>query len=241
MFAIYKKELKSFFDNATGYVVIAIFLLLTGLFLWLIPGSFNILDSGYANVEGLFYLAPWLFLFLIPAVTMRSFAEEKQSGTWEIIRTKPIRESSIVGGKYLAALTVIILALLPTVIYYFSVSSIAQPAGNVDAGQFRGSFIGLFFLAAVYTAIGIFTSGVAKNQLVAFIAAALLSFTLYYGPELIALFFKSGSGVLFLENLGIHAHYKSMSRGVIDSRDILYTLVVAALFIWLTARSIRRG
>lgn len=234
MLAIYRKEIRYFFSSATGYIVIGVFLLLTSLFLWLIPGSFNVLDSGYANVEGLFYLAPWLFLLLIPALTMRSVAEERQSGSWDILRSKPLKPTQIILGKYLAALSMALLALLPTLVYYFSVRFIAQPQGNVDSGQFWGSFAGLFLLAAVYSAVGIFASSLSRNQITAFIIALLLSFTLYYGFDLLSSFFSGGSQIVFLENLGIHAHYKSISRGVIDSRDLLYYIVVTAVFLGLS-------
>jgi len=143
MFTIFKKELRTFFSNATGYIVVGIFLLLTGLFLWVIPGEFNIPDAGYANVDGLFIISPWLFLFLCPAVTMRLFAEEKQTGTWELLTTKPLSKWAIVFGKYLAGWVLAVLALLPTILYYFVVLYLAEPAGNVDAGAFWGSFTGL--------------------------------------------------------------------------------------------------
>ncbi|MHB9054596.1 MAG: gliding motility-associated ABC transporter permease subunit GldF [Paludibacteraceae bacterium] len=241
MVSIFKKELRSFFSNATGYIVIGIFLVLTGLFLWVIPGSFNIPDSGYANVDGLFYLAPWLFLFLVPAICMRFFAEEKQIGTWELLLTRPLTEWQIVLGKYLAGLVLVLLALLPTLIYYITVSYLAQPAGNVDSGQFWGSFIGLLFLAVVYVAIGTFSSSFSKNQIIAFIAALVLSFFFYYGFDVLTSFFISGVQMQFIENLGIHAHYKSMSRGVIDSRDVVYFLVLSILFLFFTVRNIKRS
>ena len=240
MFSIYKKELRTFFSNATGYIVIGIFLLLTGLFLWVIPGQYNILDSGYANVDGLFYLAPWLFLFLCPAVTMRLFAEEKQTGTWELLITKPISKFSLVFGKYLSALTVVLLALIPTLLYYFSVWYLAEPIGNVDSGAFWGSFIGLFFLSVIYVAIGTFASSLSKNQIIAFIIALVLCFFLYYGFELIGSFFSSGKIIYFFNNLGISEHYKSMSRGVIDSRDIFYYLIVTAIFLFLTTWKLKK-
>lgn len=240
MFAVYKKELHTFFSNATGYIVIGIFLLLTGLFLWVIPGQYNILSTGYANVDGLFYLAPWLFLFLCPAVTMRLFAEEKQTGTWELLITKPISKFNLVFGKYLSALTVVLLALIPTILFYFSVWYLAEPIGNVDSGAFWGSFVSLFFLAVVYVAIGTFASSLSKNQIISFIISLILCFFFYYGFELIGSFFSSGKAIYFLDNLGIHAHYKSMSRGVIDSRDIFYYLVVTVLFISLTTWRIKK-
>jgi ABC-2 type transport system permease protein len=240
MFSIFKKELRSFFSNATGYIVIGIFLIFTGLFLWVIPGEYNILDSGYANVDGLFYLAPWLFLFLCPAITMRLFAEEKQTGTWEILATKPISKMHIVLGKYFAGFVLVIIALLPVLLYYFSVSNLAEPIGNVDSGAFWGSFIGLIFLAAIYVAIGTFASSLSKNQIISFVVAVVLSFSLYYGFEVLAGFFTSGLSIQILETLGIHSHYKSMSRGVIDSRDLLYFIVVSVLFIYGTVWKIKR-
>lgn len=240
MLSIFKKELQAFFSNVAGYIVIGIFLLATGLFLWVIPGQFNILDAGYANVDGLFYLAPWLFLFLCPAVSMRLFAEEKQTGTWELLAAKPLSEWQIVLGKYFAGTIVVFLAILPATVYFFSVSYLAEPRGNVDAGQFWGSFIGLFFLASIYTAVGIFASSLSKNQVTAFITALILCFFLYYGFDLLTSFFTGGAKVQFIENLGIHVHYKSMARGVIDSRDVIYFMVVGTIFLTLTVWRVRK-
>ena len=240
MFSVLKKELRAFFSNATGYIVIGIFLTLSGLFLWVIPGEFNVLETGYANVDGLFYLAPWLFWFLCPAITMRLFAEEKQSGTWELLVTKPISKPQIVFGKYLAGWLLVIAALLPAILYYFTVSYLAEPVGNVDSGAFWGSFIGLIFLAAVYVAIGTFTSSLSSNQIVSFVVAVVLSFFFYYGFEVIMSFFTSGQLIQWVEQFGIHAHYKSMSRGVIDSRDILYFVVLSGGFLSATVWRVRK-
>jgi len=240
MISVFQKELRTFFSNATGYIVIGIFLLLTGLFLWVIPGEYNILETGYANVDGLFYLAPWLFLFLCPAVTMRLFAEEKQTGTWELLVTKPLSKLQIVLGKYLAGWLLVALALVPTLLYYFSVSYLAEPVGNVDSGAFWGSFIGLFFLGAVYVAIGVFSSSLSNNQIISFVVAVILSFFFYYGFEVLTSFLTSGQSIQILETFGIHAHYKSISRGVIDSRDLLYFLVVSFVFLSATVLRIKR-
>jgi ABC-2 type transport system permease protein len=240
MLSILKKELRVFFSNATGYIVIGLFLLLNGLLLWVIPGQYNIIESGYANVDGLFYLAPWLFLFLCPAVTMRLFAEEKQTGTWELLITKPISELNIVLGKFFAGWILVLLALLPTVIYYFTVSYLAEPIGNVDSGAFWGSFISLIFLAAVYVAIGTFSSSLSKNQVISFIVALLICFLVYYGFEIAGSFFKSGNVIQTLEGFGIHSHYKSMSRGVIDSRDISYFAILCAISIYFTVLRIKK-
>lgn len=239
MFSIYRKELRAFFSNATGYIVVGIFLLLMSLFLWVIPGQYNILDAGYANVDGLFYLAPWLFLFLCPAVTMRLFAEEKQTGTWELLTTRPLSKWQIVVGKFFAAWTLVAIALLPTLLYYFSVSYLAEPVGNIDSGAFWGSFIGLFLLGAVYVAIGTFTSSLSNNQIVSFVVAVVLSFFFYYGFEVVAGFFTSGPVIQALETFGIHAHYKSISRGVIDSRDLLYFGLLAVVFLGVTVRKLK--
>ena len=208
MFTIFKKELRTFFSNATGYIVIGIFLILTSLFLWVIPGEYNILDAGYANVDGLFYLAPWLFLFLCPAVTMRLFAEEIQTGTWELLVTKPVSKMNIVLGKYFAGLVLVTMSLLPVLLYYFSVSFLSEPQGNIDSGAFWGSFIGLFFLAAIYVAIGTFSSSLSGNQIISFVVAVVLSFFFYYGFEVLTGIFTSGQSIQLLDVLGINAHYK---------------------------------
>ena len=240
MISLFKKELHAFFSNATGYIVIGIFMTITGLFLWVIPGEYNVVDSGYANVDGLFHLAPWLFLFLCPAVTMRLFAEEKQTGTWELLVTKPLSKTHIVLGKYLASWVLVLLALIPVVLYYFTVFYLAEPVGNVDSGAFWGSFIGLFFLAAVYVAVGTFASALSTNQIVAFIISVVISFFLFYGFELLTSFFSSGKIIQLLDTLGIHAHYKSMSRGVIDSRDMLYFILLSAGFLSATVWKVRK-
>lgn len=240
MLSILKKELRAFFGSATGYIVIGIFLMLMGLFLWVIPGEYNILDAGYANVDGLFYLAPWLFLFLCPAVTMRFFAEEKQTGTWELLATKPISKLQITLGKYFAGWFLVALALLPTILYYFSVSYLAEPQGNIDTGAYLGSFIGLVFLAGVYVAIGTFSSAISNNQIVSFVIAVVLSFFFYYGFDVLASFFESGQIIQSLETFGINSHYKSMSRGVVDSRDLLYFILLSAGFIIATVWKIRK-
>jgi len=234
MLALWKKELFTFFSSLTGSLVIAVFLVLNGLFLWIIPGNFNILFGGYANLDGLFYMAPWLYLFLVPAVTMRLFADEKKSGTIELLLTRPLSDWQIVTGKYMAGLSLVVLSLLPTLIYFYSVSRLAQPAGNVDAGAIWGSYIGLLMLAGAYVAMGVFTSVITDNQIVAFVSAALLAFAFYSGFEALASvpLFDSFEGLLI--NLGIDAHYQSLSRGVIDARDVLYFLGLILVFLGLS-------
>jgi ABC-2 type transport system permease protein len=234
MFAILKKEINSFFASPIGYLVIAIFLLLNGLFLWLFKGEYNILDYGFADLSAFFLLAPWILMFLIPAVTMRSFSDEKKQGTLELLLTKPISHTNLVLGKFFGAFILILIALLPTLLYVFTVYALGNPVGNLDVGSTLGSYFGLLFLIASYTAIGIFTSTLSDNQIVAFISSVFICFLFYIGFEGIADFTSNN----FIEQLGMNAHYKSMSRGVLDTRDILYFLSVASFFLILTKLNI---
>lgn len=227
MLHIFLKELKTFFSTAIGYIVIGLFLLATGLLLWLFPGNSNIIDSGYASLDALFNIAPWLYLFLCPAVTMRMIAEERQTGTIELLLTKPISKWEIVLGKLLAGWVVVFLALLPSLIWLVSVAMLAE--NGVDYGAFWGSWIGLLFLALVYLSVGLFGSTLSKNQIVVFIVSAAICFALYYGFELVGSL-ASGGVAYFLRNFGIHAHYESIARGVIDSRDIVYFLLISFVF-----------
>jgi ABC-2 type transport system permease protein len=240
MFTLFKKELRSFFSSATGYIVIGVFLLITGLFLWVFPSEFNILESGYAQLDGLFALAPLLYLFLVPAITMRMFAEEKRTGTIEMLYTKPISGLSIIMGKYLAGLVLVMLSMLPTLVYFATVYYLAEPFGNVDTGAFWGSFIGLFCLAAVYVAIGLMASAITDNQIVAFILAVCLCFALYMCFDLVGAMFVSGKINAAIASFGINAHYESMSRGVIDSRDVIYFFSATAIFIFFTKLIIKK-
>jgi len=234
MFAIWKKEVSSFFSSVTGYLVAGVFLLVTALFLWIIPGNLNIPFGGYATLDSLFWLAPWLYLFLVPAITMRLFSEEKKGGTLELLLTKPVTDWQIVIGKYLAGLTLVIISLLPTLIYYFTVNNLAQPVGNMDHGATWGSYLGLVFLAAVYASIGVFASSVSANQVVAFIIAIAGCFFFYEGFQALATLpvFRSVSD--FIIFIGISEHYQSISRGIIDSRDIVYFAGVILFFLALT-------
>jgi ABC-2 type transport system permease protein len=234
MLTLYFKEITGFLNSLIGYVVITIFLTVIGLFMWVFPGDMNILDSGFANIDTLFIIAPWVFMFLVPAVTMRMFADEKRSGTIEMLLTKPLTDIQIVFGKYLAGLTLVILSLIPTLIYYYSVHTLGNPAGNIDTGGMWGSYIGLFFLAAAFVSIGVFASSLTENQIISFIISLFLCFFFYIGFNSIsqlALFGKIDSVILYL---GINEHYISMSRGVIDTRDVLYYLSLIALFLLLT-------
>ncbi len=234
MITIFKKEFFGFFSSLTAYVVIIVFLLINSLFLWVLPGDLNILDYGYSDLEGLFKIAPFAFMFLIPAVTMRFFSEEHRNGTIELLLTKPITNLQIILAKYFAAQVLVILALLPTLIYFYSVYQLGFPKGNMDLGVFWGSFSGLLFLGAAFVSVGIFSSVITNNQILSFIIAVALSAFCYLGFDYILSANSSGSISIILQNLGISAHYISISRGVIDSRDIVYFLSFIFLFIYLT-------
>ncbi|MFL9836141.1 gliding motility-associated ABC transporter permease subunit GldF [Flavobacterium sp. ST-75] len=237
MKALLLREIKSFFGSPIGYLVIAIFLLLNGLFLWVFEGDFNILNSGFADLSPFFTLAPWILIFLIPAVTMRSFSDEKKQGTIELLFTKPITVWEMVNGKFFGALLLIILAILPTIVYVFVLSSLGDPSGNIDTGSIIGSYFGLLFLISGYSAIGIFTSALSDNQIVAFIMAVFLCFVFYYGFEGISAVAVGFSD--FVSALGMDYHFKSISRGVIDTRDIIYFVSITLLFLSLTVYKLK--
>ena len=234
MYALLKKEIAGFFSTAIGSLVIGVFLLLTGALLWLLPGENNVLDNGYAQLDGLFVLAPWVFLFLIPAVTMRSFSDEYKQGTIEWLQTKPLTRSQIVLAKYFANFLLVLMALLPTLVYYISVCCLGTTFANLDMGAFWGSFIGLVLLAAVYVAVGICVSSCTDNAVVAFVVSAFACFFLYIGFDFIASLFQGGVSQDMVSQLGIAAHYDSISRGVLDLRDVCYFVVVSGVFLAFT-------
>jgi ABC-2 type transport system permease protein len=238
MWALFLKEIRSFLSSLTGFIVITIFLAITGLFLWVIPSESNILDYGYANLDGLFIIGPFVFLFLVPAVTMRTFADERKSGTIELLFTRPLSDFQIIWAKYLAAIALVIFSLLPTIIYYLTVYKMGMPVGNIDTGGFWGSFLGLFLLSAVFVSIGIFASAVTDNPVVSFVLAVILSAFLYLGFEFIYSLELFGNIDLFIKSLGISDHYSSISRGVIDTRDLVYFVSLTGLFIFLTKFSL---
>jgi ABC-2 type transport system permease protein len=234
MYSLLRKEISSFLTSLTGYIVITIFLLAVGLFLWVFPGDFNIIDAGFTSLESLFVIAPWVFMFLIPAITMRSFAEEKRTGTIELLLTRPLSEWQIILAKYFAGLLLVVLSLIPTFVYYYSLQSLGNPPGNIDTGATWGSYVGLLFLGGAYVSIGLFASSITENQIVSFIIAFFLCFFCYFGFDAIGgmEIFKSVDELII--NIGINAHFASMSRGVIDSRDLLYFLSFIFVFLALT-------
>ena len=211
---MYRKELAYYFSTPIAYIVIGLYLLAVSLFLWVIPGQWNIIDSGYAQTDGLFQLSPWLLMFLCPALTMRLFAEERQSGTWDMIVVQPISMTRVVVGKFFAAWTLMLIALLPNIVHYFIVYSIAEPVGNIDGGQFAGSFIGLIMLSGTFIAIGMLAGSWSKSQIVAYVTGMLSVFVLYW---------------ILLQD-----HYSAVSRGVIDLADVLVFVGVAVLCLALT-------
>lgn len=238
MFTLFKKEVNGFLNSLIGYIVIIVFLLVVGLFLWVFPMQFNLLDFGYANLDGLFILAPFVFLFLIPAITMRSFADEKKSGTLELLMTQPLTDIHVIFAKYLAGMVLVVFSLIPTLIYFISIYKLGLPPGNLDIGSIWGSYLGLLFLAMAFVAIGIFASSLTDNQIISFLLAVFLCFFFYMGFELIYTFILSGTAGLMVESLGINAHYTSMSRGVIDTRDLIYFISLTVFFILLTKLSL---
>ncbi|MBQ8100346.1 MAG: ABC transporter permease [Paludibacteraceae bacterium] len=236
---MYRKELRYYFSTPIAYIVIGLYLLAVSLLLWVIPGEWNIPQSGYAQADGLFRLSPWLFMLLCPALTMRLFTEERQTGTWMLLRTKPVSLLRITTSKMLAAWTVVVLAQLPCLVHYALVYSLAEPAGNIDSGAFFGSFLGLLFLSAVFTSIGTWASTLSRSQIVAFITGAACCFICYWGFDLLASIF-SGHMQAALQWCGLNSHYASISRGVIDLRDVIFFLSESLIFVLLSVQSMKR-
>lgn len=240
MFHIFIKEINTFFSSLVGYIVIGLFLVFLGLMLFVFP-DFSLLNSPIASLDQLFTIAPMVFLFLIPAVTMRSFAEEQQTGTIELLTTRPLHDLEIVMGKFLACFALVAFAILPTLLYYWTVYELGSPQGNLDSGAILGSYIGLFLLSGAFVSIGIFASSVTDNQIVAFLSATFLCFLFFWG-----FFFFSKLPIFVgrvddvVQMLGIDYHYSSISRGLIDSRDVLYFLSLIAVFVLLTLTSLER-
>ena len=239
MLAIFKREIRSFFTSSIGYLVVGLFLVLTGLFLWVFKGPYNIFDAGFAELSNFFLLVPWIFLFLIPAITMKSFSEERKMGTLELLFIKPISLWETVLGKFFGNALLAIIALMPTLIYVYVIWQLGTTAGNLDMGVVWGSYFGLLFLVSTYTAIGVFCSSLTSNQIVSFIVAAGVSFLLYYGFEGIASLTGDGSLALQVKNLGMKAHFDSVARGILDLQDLVYFMSITLFFLYLTTAHLK--
>ncbi|NOT91251.1 ABC transporter permease subunit [Ferruginibacter sp.] len=239
MWSICKKELQQFFSNLTGYIAIILFLLVNGLFLFVLKDS-NIFDFGYATLDKFFELAPWILLFLVPALTMRTLSDEFKGGTFEILQTKPLTKWQIVLGKYVSILIVLLFVIVPTFIYIFTVKQLSV-LGAVDSGGITGSYIGLFFLAAVFAAISLCCSGFTSNAVVAFLVSVFACLVLYFGFSALSKlsFFENGLDY-YVEMLGIDFHYRSISRGVLDSRDVIYFFSIIFLFLLITVKNLHK-
>lgn len=233
MLSILTKEISGFFSSLVAYITMAAFLLVTGLFLWVFPDS-SILEYGYAGLDSFFNIAPYIFMFLIPAITMRSLAEEQKDGTFELLATRPVSDLQIVLGKFLASLAIVVLTLFPTLIYYITVYQLGISIGNVDTGAVTGSYLGLILLGAAFTSIGLFTSSLGKNQIIAFTLAMFLCFFTFSGFDSLSRIISMQGIENFLSSLGINQHYQSISRGVLDSRDLIYFLSFTAVFLLFT-------
>lgn len=241
MWTIFKKEISGFFSSLTGYVVIIVFLLFNSFFLWVFPGQMNLIENGYASLDSMFGLAPWAFLFLVPAITMRMIADEKRMGTLELLYSRPVSDLQIIMAKFLASWSLVLLSLIPTLVFFWTVSKLGSPPGNIDMGGTWGSYIGLLLLGGIYAAIGIFASAITENQIVSFILAVFLSFIMYLGFEFLSGIADSGSLNYLISRMGIDYHYNSISRGVLDSRDLLYFLGIMALFVLSTRLVLQRS
>lgn len=239
MWTIFSREVSGFFSALIGYMVVGLFLLVMGLILFVWPQT-SLLDGNYATLDQLFDIAPMIFTFLMPAITMRSFAEEYQSGAIELLATRPLRATDIILGKFLAAVALAILALVPTLLYYITVYQLGAPKGNLDEGAVAGSYLGLVLLAAAFSAIGIFASALQNNQITAFLIAAFLCFLLHWGFDLFSsLPMFSGRGDAVIQSIGMQSHYQSISRGVVDSRDVVYFLSVIVFFLSATGTTLK--
>jgi len=230
MYTIFKKEIAAFLSSLIAYIAIVIFLIVLGLFVWVFPDT-SVLNYGFSTLDSLFNIAPWVFMFLIPAITMRSFSEENKTGTIELLTTRPITDTQIILGKYFAGLVLVFFAILPTLIYYFSIYQLGSVKGNIDSGAVIGSYIGLLFLGACFVSVGIFCSAMSDNQIVAFIIAVFLCFIAYSGFESFSQLDLFGRVDDFVAKLGISNHYLSISRGIMDSRDVIYFMSFIILFI----------
>ncbi|WP_435625441.1 gliding motility-associated ABC transporter permease subunit GldF [Flagellimonas sp.] len=234
MFAVFRREIQSFFTAPIGYLIVGLFLLLNGLFLWVFKGDYNIFDYGFADLSNFFLLAPWVFIFLIPAITMKSFSEERKLGTLELLLIKPISIWKVVFGKFLGTCALCTIAIIPTIIYVFAIADLGIIPGNYDLGVVLGSYFGLIFLISAYVSMGLFASTLSENQIVAFIFGILLCFLLFNGFDAISTLFSNGDTQLQIQQLGANTHFESIARGIIDTRDLIYFISITLFFLFLT-------
>lgn len=239
MLAIFKREITSFLTSTSGYLVMGIFLVLNGLFLWVFKGPYNLFEYGFADLTAFFMLAPWIFLFLIPAIAMKSFSEEKKIGTLELLLIKPITVPKLVLGKFFGILGLAIVTILPTLLYVLCISELGAKTGNLDMGLVVGSYVGILLLLGTYSAIGVYASTLSDNQIVAFLLALLLCFIAYYGFEAISATIATGSLALLISQLGIEAHFEQIGRGVLDTRDLVYFISSIIFFLFLTTTQLK--
>jgi len=233
MYAVFKRELFSLLNSLMAYITIGVFLLASGLLLWVFPDT-SILEYGYAELTGFFSLAPFLFMFLIPAVTMRSFAEERREGTYILLASKPLTDWQIIIAKYCACLVLVLLALIPTLVYYYSVYKLGMTAGNIDTGAVIGSYLGLLLLGSSFVGIGVFASSITKNQVIAFAVAVFICFVTYSGFDALSKIFTMRYLESVFLGLSVNEHYQSISRGVLDTRDLVYFISFVLFFLGLT-------
>ncbi|MCR9263365.1 MAG: gliding motility-associated ABC transporter permease subunit GldF [Flavobacteriaceae bacterium] len=240
MFAIFKREVQSFFTSPIGYLIVGSFLLLNGLFLWVFKGEYNIFDYGFADLGNFFLLAPWIFVFLVPAITMKSFSEERKMGTLELLLIKPISVWKLVLGKFWGAFLLCVIAVVPTIIYVFAISSLGVIEGNFDLGVVIGSYFGLLFLIAAYAAIGIFASTLSDNQIIAFLVGILICFMIFNGFDALSSLFSNGETQQWIQGLGAKSHFDSIARGVMDTRDLIYFISLTLFFLYLTHQRLKQ-
>nr|WP_293300191.1 gliding motility-associated ABC transporter permease subunit GldF [Allomuricauda sp.] len=240
MFAIFKREVQSFFTSPIGYLIVGSFLLLNGLFLWVFKGEYNIFDYGFADLGNFFLLAPWIFVFLVPAITMKSFSEERKMGTLELLLIKPISVWKLVLGKFWGAFLLCVIAFVPTIIYVFAISSLGVIEGNYDLGVVMGSYFGLLFLIATYAAIGIFASTLSDNQIIAFLVGILICFMIFNGFDALSSLFSNGETQQWIQGLGAKSHFDSIARGVMDTRDLIYFISLTLFFLYLTHQRLKQ-
>jgi len=240
MYAIFKREITTFFTTATGILALGLFLAINGLLLWVFKGPFNVFDYGFADLSAFFMLSPYIFMFLIPALSMKSFSEEKKLGTLELLLMKPVSPWELVLGKFFGIMALAVIALIPTLVYVWCISALGTEPGNFDAGLVVGAYIGMILLLTTYTGIGLFASTLSENQIVAFLSSILIALFVYMGFQAIAGVLIDGGISLFIENFGMQAHYERMGRGIIDTRDVVYFISFTMFFLFFTVTRLKQ-